>query len=201
VVADDTLVVRDRDLSLQALTATGDFELASFPPVTQGSVNEGERPTARIVHEITTNGRCRIPANSGTAQFILTVGKVVEWTGDRGFCARAVPRPEDGPPARLSDTTWTGKGSVPRGYGIMEVSGLNAEADRRRGIHPAGAHGHGTRWRHSGRSGMQQSGTGTLRHDWRSRITALLGSRRKGLRRFLRTRSQAIGAAEGQFGR
>ena len=45
-------------------------------------------------------------------------------------------------------TDMDGNGNMfPGGYGIMEVYGLNAEADRCRGVHPAGARRHGARRR------------------------------------------------------
>ena len=61
----------------------------------------------RIVHEMTTNGAVSNPGNTQeTAQFILTVGRLFEWTGDLGLCKGDVPGDDDGPPL-AADATWT----------------------------------------------------------------------------------------------
>ena len=67
------------------------------------------------------------PGNSQeTAQFILTVGKLFEWTGDRDFAREMYPAMTKGLDWLLG-TMDRDKDLFPEGYGIMEVSGLNAE--------------------------------------------------------------------------
>jgi glycogen debranching enzyme len=79
------------------------------------------------VHEITTNGAISNPGNTQeTAQFILTVGKLFEWTGDLGFAREMYPAMTMGIHWLLTDMDQNGN-LFPEGYGIMEVSGLNAE--------------------------------------------------------------------------
>ena len=81
----------------------------------------------RIAHEITTNGAVTNPGNTQeTAQFILTVGKVVEWTGDLDFAREMYPAMKMGITWLLTDMD-RNRNLFPEGYGIMEVSGLDAE--------------------------------------------------------------------------
>ena len=81
----------------------------------------------RIVHEVTTNGAISNPGNTQeTAQFILTVGRLFEWTGDLDFAREMYPAMKMGLHWLLTDMDQN-KNLFPGGYGIMEVSGLNAE--------------------------------------------------------------------------
>src|SRR5258708_27290953 len=81
----------------------------------------------RIVHEVTTNGVVSNPGNTQeTAQFILTVGEVFEWTGDRAFAREMYPEMKAGIAWLLTDMDQN-KDLFPKGYGIMEVYGLNAD--------------------------------------------------------------------------
>jgi len=81
----------------------------------------------RIVHEVTTNGGISNPGNSQeTAQFIMTVGKVLQWTGDLAFAREMYPTMKLGLRWLLSDMD-RNRNLFPEGYGIMEVLGLNAE--------------------------------------------------------------------------
>jgi glycogen debranching enzyme len=113
--------------SLQALTATGDFELAKQTLRLLRDQSIKANGNGRIVHEITTNGAVSNPGNTQeTAQFILTVGKVVEWTGDLAFAREMYPAMKMGLHWLLTDMD-RNKDLFPEGYGIMEVSGLNAE--------------------------------------------------------------------------
>ena len=81
----------------------------------------------RIVHEVTTNGAVVNPGNTQeTAQFVVTIGKLVTWTGDVDFATEMYP-------AVKQSLTWLlgekdrDKDLFPEGYGIMEVLGLNTE--------------------------------------------------------------------------
>jgi glycogen debranching enzyme len=113
--------------SLQALTATGDFELAKQTLRLLRDRSEKENGNGRIVHEITPDGAVSNPGNTQeTAQFVLTIGKVFQWTGDRNFAREMYP-------AMIRGIDWLlgemdkDHDLFPEGYGIMEVSGLNAE--------------------------------------------------------------------------
>jgi glycogen debranching enzyme len=113
--------------SLQALTATGDFELAKQTLRLLRDQSMKANGNGRIVHEITTNGAVVNPGNTQeTAQFILTVGKVVEWTGDLAVAREMYPAMKMGIHWLLTEMD-RNKDLFPEGYGIMEVFGLNAE--------------------------------------------------------------------------
>jgi glycogen debranching enzyme len=113
--------------SLQAATATGDVDLARQTLRLLKTQSMKANGNGRIVHEITTNGAVSNPGNSQeTAQFILTVGKVFDWTGDRAFAREMYPAMKTGLHWLLTDMD-RNQDLFPEGYGIMEVSGLNAE--------------------------------------------------------------------------
>ncbi len=79
------------------------------------------------MHEITPDGAVANPGNSQeTAQFVMTVGKVFEWTGDRDFAREMYPAMKKGIDWLLGEMDQD-KDLFPAGYGIMEVYGLNAE--------------------------------------------------------------------------
>ena len=81
----------------------------------------------RIVHEVTTNGGVVNPGNTQeTAQFIAAVGMLVAWTGDRAFAREMFPSMRQGLRWLQGDMD-RNRNLFPEGYGIMEVSGLNAE--------------------------------------------------------------------------
>jgi len=113
--------------SLQALAATGDFELAKQTLRLLKDQSLEANGNGRIVHEVTTNG---VVSNSGntqeTAQFILTVSKLFQWTGDLDFAREMYPAMKMGINWLLTDMDQN-KNLFPEGYGIMEVYGLNAE--------------------------------------------------------------------------
>jgi glycogen debranching enzyme len=113
--------------SLQALIATGDFSLAKETLRLLRDQSIKANGNGRIVHEVTTNGVVSNPGNTQeTAQFILTVGKLFDWTGDPDFAREMYPAMERGITWLLTDMDQN-KDLFPEGYGIMEVSGLNAE--------------------------------------------------------------------------
>ena len=81
----------------------------------------------RIVHEITPDAAVSNPGNTQeTAQFILTVGKVIQWTGDREFAREMYPAIKESLDWLLGEMDQD-KDLFPEGYGIMEVYGLKAE--------------------------------------------------------------------------
>src|SRR6266550_4148056 len=113
--------------TLQALTATGDFALAEQTLRLLNDQSQKANGNGRIVHEVTTNGVVSNPGNTQeTAQFILTVGKLVDWTGDRAFARAMYPEMKAGIRWLLTDMDQN-HDLFPEGYGIMEVYGLNAE--------------------------------------------------------------------------
>ena len=113
--------------SLQALMATGNFDLAKQTLRLLLAQSLKANGNGRIVHEVTTNGAISNPGNTQeTAQFILTVGKLFEWTGDLDFAREMYPAMTMGIHWLLTDMDQN-KDLFPEGYGIMEVSGLNAE--------------------------------------------------------------------------
>lgn len=113
--------------SLQALTATGDFELAKQTLRLLRNVSNRVNADGRIVHEITPDGQVPNRGNTQeTAQFLMTAGKLFEWTGDRNFAREMYPAMKRGIEWLLGEMDQN-KDLFPEGYGIMEVYGLNAE--------------------------------------------------------------------------
>jgi glycogen debranching enzyme len=113
--------------SLQALMATGDFDLVKQTLRLLKAQSMKANGNGRIVHEVTTNGAISNPGNTQeTAQFILTAGRLFEWTGDLDFAREMYPAMTMGLHWLLTDMDQN-KDLFPEGDGIMEVSGLNAE--------------------------------------------------------------------------
>ena len=113
--------------SLQALMATGDFELPKHTLRLLRRHSDRTNGNGRIIHEVTGAGAIVNPGNSQeTAQFILTVGKLLEWSGDLEFAREMYPAMQRGLAWLLTDMDRDGN-MFPGGYGIMEVYGLNAE--------------------------------------------------------------------------
>jgi glycogen debranching enzyme len=113
--------------SLQALSASGGVDLAKQMLRLLKNQSMKANGNGRILHELTTNGAVSNPGNTQeTAQFILTVGKVVDWTGDLAFAREMYPAMTLGIHWLLTDMDQN-KDLFPEGYGIMEVLGLNAE--------------------------------------------------------------------------
>jgi glycogen debranching enzyme len=107
--------------------ATGDFDLVKQTLRLLKSQSTKANGNGRIVHEVTTNGAISNPGNTQeTAQFILTAGKLFDWTGDLDFAREMYPAMTMGIHWLLTDMDQN-KNLFPEGYGIMEVSGLNAE--------------------------------------------------------------------------
>jgi hypothetical protein len=113
--------------SLQALTATGDFRLAMQTLRLLRDRSYEANGNGRIAHEITTDGQVTNRGNTQeTAQFIMTVGKLFQWTGDRAFAKEMYPAVKRGIDWLLGSMD-RNKDMFPEGYGITEVLGLNAE--------------------------------------------------------------------------
>jgi glycogen debranching enzyme len=113
--------------SLQALAASGDFDLAKEDLRLLRSQSMKANGNGRIVHEVTTNGGVVNPGNTQeTAQFIMTVGRVVDWSGDMKFAREMYPAMTLGINWLLTDMDQN-RDLFPEGYGITEILGLNAE--------------------------------------------------------------------------
>jgi glycogen debranching enzyme len=113
--------------SLQALAASGNAELAKQSLRLLRDQSAKANGNGRIVHEVTTNGAVSNPGNTQeTAQFILTVGKVIQWTGDLDFAREMYPAMRQSLRWLLTDVD-RNRNLFPEGYGIMEVLGLNTE--------------------------------------------------------------------------
>ncbi|HEV2084613.1 MAG TPA: hypothetical protein VGR09_05995, partial [Gemmatimonadales bacterium] len=113
--------------SLQALLAAGNADLAKQTLRLLKTQSAKANGNGRIVHEVTTNGAVSNPGNTQeTAQFILTVGKVFQWTGDLNFAREMYPAMKQGLHWLLTDMD-RDHNLFPEGYGITEILGLNAE--------------------------------------------------------------------------
>jgi glycogen debranching enzyme len=113
--------------SLQALLATGDVDLVKQTLRLLRSQSAKFNGNGRIVHEVTTYGALSNPGNTQeTAQFILTIGRVVQWTGDLSFAREMYPAMKQGIHWLLTDMD-ENRNLFPGGYGITEIYGLNAE--------------------------------------------------------------------------
>jgi glycogen debranching enzyme len=113
--------------SLQALMASGNFDLAKQTLRLLNEQSIKANGNGRIVHEVTTNGAVSNPGNSQeTAQWILTVGRLIDWTGDLELAKEMYPAMKQGIHWLLTDMDQN-HDLFPEGYGIMEVYGLNAE--------------------------------------------------------------------------
>jgi len=113
--------------SLQALMASGNFDLVRETLRLLKDQSMKTNGNGRILHELTTNGAVSNPGNTQeTAQWILTVGRFIDWTGDTAFAREMYPAMKLGIHWLLTDMDQN-HDLFPEGYGIMEVSGLNAE--------------------------------------------------------------------------
>ena len=117
----------DAGYTLQAMAATGNFDVARETLRLLLKYSRKTNGNGRIIHEVTTNGGVVNPGNTQeTAQFIMAVGTVVDWTGDLAFAREMYPAMKQGLRWLLTDMDQN-RDRFPEGYGIMEVSGLNAE--------------------------------------------------------------------------
>ena len=99
--------------SLQALTATGDFELPKQTLRLLRRYSDKINGNGRMVHEVTTAGAVSNPGNSQeTAQFIMTVGKLLDWSGDTAFAREMYPAMKQGLDG--CSATWTATATCSR---------------------------------------------------------------------------------------
>lgn len=117
----------DNTYSLQAVMATGDFDLAKQTLRLLKNESMKKNGNGRIVHEISTNGVVYNPGNTQeTAHFIMCIEKLFQWTGDMDFIQEMYPVMKMGIHWLLTDMDQN-KNLFPEGYGITEIYGLNAE--------------------------------------------------------------------------
>lgn len=117
----------DNTYSLQAIMASGDFNLAKQTMRLLKKQSMKKNGNGRIIHEVSTNGVVYNPGNTQeTAHFIMVAEKLFRWTGDLEFIKEMYPVMKMGLRWLLSDMD-KNRNLFPEGYGIMEVYGLNAE--------------------------------------------------------------------------
>jgi glycogen debranching enzyme len=117
----------DAGYSLQASLASGDASIARQTLRLLRSQSARFNGNGRIIHEVTTYGALSNPGTTQeTAQFIIMVGKTVDWTGDIAFAREMYPAMQQGLRWLLGDMDKDGN-LFPGGYGITEILGLNAE--------------------------------------------------------------------------
>jgi glycogen debranching enzyme len=183
--------------SLQALTATGDFDLARQTLRLLRSQSSKVNANGRIAHEITTDAAVTNPGNTQeTAQFILTIGKVFEWTGDQDFAREMYPAMKLGIDWLLGEMDQD-KNLFPQGYGIMEVYGLNTELIDV-AVYTQQALEAAARIAESLNDTGAKDRYGKLASDLKERINQRFWIEQDGTYAdFYGSRSQAVGAAEG----
>jgi glycogen debranching enzyme len=117
----------DNTYALQGVMETGDFKLAKETLRLLKNKSIEKNGNGRIPHEISTNGTVANPGNTQeTAHFIMCVEKLYRWTGDKEFLREMYPTIKKGLHWLLTDQD-TNRNLFPEGYGIIEISGLNAE--------------------------------------------------------------------------
>src|SRR5215217_6788790 len=113
--------------SLLALAVSGDYTVPKQTLRLLRSQSAKANGNGRILHEVTTNGGVSNPGNTQeTALFIMSVAKLVQWSGDLSFAREMYPAMTSGLHWLLSEVD-RNRNLFPEGYGIMEVLGLNAE--------------------------------------------------------------------------
>ena len=117
----------DGAYSLHGQIATGDFDLAKQTLRLLLAQSNKVNGNGRIIHEVTTNGVVFNPGNTQeTAHFIMTAAKLVRWSGDPAFAREMYPAMKRGIRWLLVDMD-KDRNLFPGGYGVTEISGLNAE--------------------------------------------------------------------------
>ena len=117
----------DQSYSIQGLVASGDHALAEQTLTIIKNMSEKANGNGRILHEMAFNAFVSHPGNTQeTAHFMVAVWNVFKWTGNRTFLTDIYPYMKKGIDFLLKEMDQNGN-MFPEGYGIMEVSGLNAE--------------------------------------------------------------------------
>ena len=117
----------DAGYSLQAALAAGNADVARQTLRLLRSQSAKFNGNGRIIHEVSTYGALSNPGTTQeTAQFIVMVGRTVDWTGDLAFAREMYPAMQQGLQWLLGEMDRDGN-LFPGGYGITEILGLNAE--------------------------------------------------------------------------
>jgi Bacterial alpha-L-rhamnosidase 6 hairpin glycosidase domain len=117
----------DNSYASQGVVASGDPELAISTLRLIKRVSEKVNGNGRIIHEMSFNGYVYNKGNAQeTPHFAFAVWKVFEWTGDTAFLREMYPYIKQGINWLLTEQDQN-KNLFPKGYGIMEIKGLNAE--------------------------------------------------------------------------
>ncbi len=107
--------------SLQALMRSGDFRLVKQTLRLLRAQSCKVNGNGRIAHEITTDGAVANPGNTQeTAQFVMTVGQLLAWSGDLDFAREMYPAMQQGIDWLLVEMDQN-KDLFPEGYGITEA--------------------------------------------------------------------------------
>lgn len=116
----------DSCYTIQGLLCIGEYELARQTLKLLADYSAKVNGNGRIVHEITPYGLCSNPGNTQeTAHFVTAVWHYWQWTGDRSLVEETMPLLRQSM-AWLQAMDDDGD-LFPSGYGIIEISGLNAE--------------------------------------------------------------------------
>lgn len=117
----------DNSYALQGVVASGDHLLAEETLAVIKNMSEKANGNGRILHEMAFNAHVSHKGNTQeTAHFVVAVCDVFNWTGNKAFLADMYPSMKKGMDYLLKEMDTNGN-MLPEGYGIMEVSGLNAE--------------------------------------------------------------------------
>lgn len=117
----------DNTYALQGVMAGGDLLLARQTLQLLYDKSKQVNGNGRIIHELSTSGKVYNKGNTQeTAHFIMCAGTYLKYTGDINFIKKIYPSLKDGLNWLLV-TMDTNHNLFPEGYGIMEVTGLNAE--------------------------------------------------------------------------
>ncbi|RDB05039.1 alpha-L-rhamnosidase-related protein [Runella aurantiaca] len=117
----------DMVYTLKGLIATGQKSLTYSTIDLIQRISEKTNGNGRIVHEVSTNGAVFNPGNvNETPQFVSLIWEVFCWTGDRAFLNKYFLGIEKGLDWLIKENDKDGN-SLPDGFGMMEIHGMNSE--------------------------------------------------------------------------
>ncbi len=117
----------DNEYSLQAVLATGRFDLAKSTIRLLKKISDKTNGNGRIIHEASTNGSVYNPGNTNeTAQFISLLWNYYQWTGDKQFVTELYPDVLKGIHWLLVEKD-PDQNLFPNGGGMTEIQGLDSE--------------------------------------------------------------------------
>lgn len=117
----------DNSYAQQGVVATGDFDLAKSTLTILKNVSEKVNKNGRIIHEMSSNGFVFNKGNTQeTGHFIVAAWNIFQWTGDINYLKNLYPYIKKGINWLLIDKD-SNHNMFPEGYGLVEISGLDAE--------------------------------------------------------------------------